>query len=125
MRDMKDKAMLNDSLANHGYEFKDLSGDDLAKEHIRHMIGGKSNDAVNEHIYEIIFPERPKALQDFLVTMGDTWNISLFHYRGQGLDTGSVVVGFEAESPELLTAQLKKTGYSYAEITSVSASLFL
>ncbi len=125
MRDMKDKAMLNDSLANHGYEFKDLSVDDLAKEHIRHMIGGKSSDAVNEHIYEIIFPERPKALQDFLVTIGDTWNISLFHYRGQGLDTGSVVVGFEAESPELLTAQLKKTGYSYAEITSVSASLFL
>lgn len=125
MRDSSDKETLQNSLTKHRYNFNDLSADDLAKEHIRHMIGGKSSDAVNEHIYEIIFPERPKALQDFLSTMGDEWNICLFHYRGQGLDTGSVVVGFEAESPGKLTAQLKKTGYSYAEITSVSARLFL
>jgi threonine dehydratase len=125
LRDSTDKEILNDSLNKYGYKFKDLSEDDLAKEHIRHMIGGKSHEADDEQLFEIIFPERPKALQDFLITMGDEWNICLFHYRGQGLDTGSVVVGFESETPDLLVSQLKKTGYTFTKITSVSASLFL
>ena len=99
-----------------GYQFTDLSDDDVAKEHLRHMIGGVAPGAVSEHLYQIIFPERPGALGDFLTTVGDGWNISAFHYRNQASDTGNVLIGFEAPDREKLESLLDQTGYDWTRV---------
>ncbi len=109
----------------HNYSYDDLTLDELAKEHIRHMIGGHSLAARHEQLYDIQFPERPGALNDFLQTMGDSWNISLFHYRGQGGDTGKVLIGFEAPNTAKLEKSLQQTGYDCRHVDSVAARLFL
>ncbi|HEX9153194.1 MAG TPA: threonine ammonia-lyase, biosynthetic [Candidatus Saccharimonadales bacterium] len=96
------------------YEFTDLSFEDIAKEHVRHMIGGPAEKAKHEHFYRIFFPERPDALSDFLKAVSGTWNISLFHYRGQGGDQGSVLIGFEAPNKEDLEHALRTAGYEWA-----------
>ena len=113
------------SLQKHGYRYEDLSLDELAKEHIRHMIGGVSSSTVHERLYEINFPERPGALNDFLKRIGNRWNISLFHYRGLGADVGSVVIGFEANKPAELEAVLAKSDCEFSAVTSTAAKLFL
>jgi threonine dehydratase len=101
-----------------GYSFSDLSGDDLTKEHVRHMIGGASQDAQHEKIFSFTFPERPGALADFLKMLGDSFNISLFHYRSAASDNGSVLIGFEAEDKVTLLSKLKAASYPYEEVTS-------
>ena len=73
----------------------DLTGDDLAKEHVRHMVGGRSALARDERLYRFVFPERPGALMRFLSSMPAGWNISLFHYRNQGADYGRILVGMQ------------------------------
>lgn len=93
------------------YEYDDLSSDDLAKEHTRHMIGGPAPNAHDEHFYHIHFPERPGALGDFLQAVSGTWNISLFHYRGLGGDEGMVLIGFEATDKIALEQALTTSGY--------------
>ena len=98
-----------------GYTHADLSNDDLTKEHLRHMVGG-SKVAPKELVYEVTFPERPRALSDFLQAVGTTWNISLFHYRSAASDTGSVLVGFETDDRHSLEQQLAKTGFEYTEV---------
>lgn len=120
-----DKLKFKQKMEKYGYMYTDLSGDDVAKEHIRHMIGGPSTAAANERLYEINFPERPGALNEFLKAVGNTWNISLFHYRGQGGDIGRVLMGFEAQDKKDLEAKLKITGYEYLPVTSAAASIFL
>ncbi len=85
------------NLASHGYSFTDLTDDDVTKEHIRHMVGGVSPEAVNETIYSVELPERPGALVDLLTDSGSHLNISLFHYRNLGGDTGRVLIGFESQ----------------------------
>lgn len=113
------------AMQRHAYTFTDLSLEDIAKEHVRHMIGGPAAHARNEHFYRINFPERPGALQDFLAAMGDAWNISLFHYRGQGGDEGNVLVGYEARNRAQLEAALRGTGYNYLNVdTTDSIRLF-
>jgi threonine dehydratase len=82
-------------LQTHDYAFHDLTDDDLAKEHLRHMVGGSSPEATSEGIFSIELPERPGALADMLDLLGDEHNISLFHYRSLGGDVGRVLVGFE------------------------------
>lgn len=123
--DKDDREVFKEKMKRHGYHFNDLSEDDIAKEHIRHMIGGASTETSNEHFYEINFPERPGALTDFLQVIAKRWNISLFHYRGQGADTGRVMIGFEAPSVQLLEAALSKHGYEYTRIQSAAAKIFL
>ncbi len=109
-----------------GYEHTDLSNDDIAKEHVRHMIGGISPHAVSEHLYQINFPERPGALGEFLATLGPRWNISAFHYRNQASDTGNVLIGFEAEDQPALEERLNQTGYSWHRVDdSPSVQLFV
>ncbi|WP_310384628.1 threonine ammonia-lyase, biosynthetic [Roseateles sp.] len=83
------------TFAKHGFETLDLTDDELAKLHIRHMVGGRSELARNEHLYRFIFPERPGALMRFLSSMHPDWNISLFHYRNQGADYGRILVGIQ------------------------------
>ena len=79
----------------HGFDTLDLTGDELAKEHVRHMVGGRSELALDERLYRFVFPERPGALMRFLSSMPAGWNISLFHYRNQGADYGRILVGLQ------------------------------
>ena len=79
----------------HGFATLDLTHDELAKEHLRHMVGGRSALAHDERLYRFVFPERPGALMRFLSSMHPGWNISLFHYRNQGADHGRILVGIQ------------------------------
>jgi threonine dehydratase len=83
-----------------GFDTVDLTGDELAKEHVRHMVGGRSELAVDERLFRFIFPERPGALMRFLATLPPGWNISLFHYRNQGADYGRILVGMQVPRGE-------------------------
>ncbi|HEX8182266.1 MAG TPA: threonine ammonia-lyase, biosynthetic [Candidatus Saccharimonadales bacterium] len=112
-------------LHKHGYDYADLSSDDVTKEHIRHMIGGPARAARGEQIYEVNFPERPGALADFLHSLGNKWNISLFHYRGQGADTGKVLIGFETAESDDVPRSLETTGYEYSPVMSRALQTFL
>ncbi|MFO1293774.1 MAG: threonine ammonia-lyase, biosynthetic [Rubrivivax sp.] len=79
----------------HGFATVDLTDDELAKEHVRHLVGGRSGLAVDERLFRFQFPERPGALMRFLGAMAPSWNISLFHYRNQGADYGRILVGLQ------------------------------
>ena len=79
----------------HGFGALDLTHDELAKEHLRHLVGGRTGLAQQERLLRFVFPERPGALLKFLSLMQPTWNISLFHYRNQGADYGRILVGLQ------------------------------
>ncbi|WP_042421303.1 threonine ammonia-lyase, biosynthetic [Comamonas granuli] len=116
------------SFARQGYEALDLTQDELAKEHLRHLVGGRSSLAHNERLLRFVFPERPGALFKFLSLMQPTWNISLFHYRNQGADYGRILVGMQvpAEDAAAFDAFLATLGYPYVEETQNPAyRLFL
>jgi len=116
------------NLRRHGLTTLDLSDNDMAKLHTRHMVGGRAPFAKNELLYRFEFPERPGALMRFLDSMRSDWNISLFHYRNQGADYGRVLVGMQVPRMEMsqFRAFLKKLGYPYADETRNSAyKLFL
>ena len=105
-----------------------LTHDELAKQHLRHMIGGKSPLATDERLYRFEFPERPGALLKFLSAMSPQWNISLFHYRNNGADFGRVLVGIQVpgEDDTAFGAFLKTMGYRWWEETANPAyKLFL
>ena len=90
-----DGAALRDTLVATGYETHELTDNELAKLHVRHMVGGRSAHVVDEQVYRFEFPERPGALMRFLDALGGRWNISMFHYRNHGADPGRVLAGFE------------------------------
>jgi threonine dehydratase len=92
-RDEADK--IARSFERHGFPTVDLTDDELAKEHVRHMVGGRSELAEHERLFRFVFPERPGALMRFLSSMDPGWNISLFHYRNQGADYGRILVGIQ------------------------------
>ncbi|NML13464.1 threonine ammonia-lyase, biosynthetic [Azohydromonas caseinilytica] len=83
------------SFERHGFATVDLTDDELAKQHVRHMVGGRSELARDERLFRFTFPERPGALMRFLEAMQPDWNISLFHYRNQGADYGRILVGIQ------------------------------
>jgi threonine dehydratase len=89
------------NFAKHGFKTLDLTHDELAKLHIRHLVGGKSPLAHDELLYRFEFPERPGALMRFLNSMAPNWNISLFHYRSQGGDVGRILVGLQVPKKEM------------------------
>jgi len=124
----EETARIVKNLRRHGLTTLDLSDNDMAKLHARHMVGGRAPFARNELLYRFEFPERPGALMRFLEAMRSDWNISLFHYRNQGADYGRVLVGIQVprnEMPEFRSF-LKKLGYPYAEETRNPAyKLFL
>jgi threonine dehydratase len=93
--DRTEPAKLAKHFARHGFETLNLTDDELAKEHLRHMVGGRSALAHDERLYRFVFPERPGALMRFLSSMHPNWNISLFHYRNQGADYGRILVGIQ------------------------------
>ena len=98
-----------------GFDTIDLTTDELAKSHLRHMVGGRSTLADNELLYRFEFPERPGALMNFLNAMSPYWNISLFHYRNHGADYGKILVGLQVpqKSKKEFKDFLKGTGYRY------------
>jgi threonine dehydratase len=98
-----------------GYETADLSGNEMAKLHVRHMVGGRAPDVASERVCRFEFPERPGALLQFLDAVGGRWNISLFHYRNHGADFGRVMAAFEVPDAEggAFEAFLSGLGYRY------------
>ena len=84
-------------LRGSGYETVDLTDNEMAKLHVRHMVGGHAPDAQHERLCRFEFPERPGALANFLDALAGRWNISLFHYRNHGSDFGRVLAGLEVE----------------------------
>lgn len=101
------------ALLDAGYDFQDLSDDELAKLHVRYMIGGMPPRLVQEQVYQFNFPEYPGALMNFLNTLGEKWNITLFHYRNHGAATGDVLAGFEIADPAEIEGHLEALGYPY------------
>jgi len=107
------------NLRNKGLKTIDLTDNEMAKWHVRHMVGGRAPFARNELLYRFEFPERPGALLKFLDSMRGDWNISLFHYRNHGADYGRVLVGIQVPREEMrqFRAFLQKLGYPYADET--------
>ena len=106
-------------LEENGFPAVDLTDNELAKTHLRYMVGGHSKLAVNERVFRFEFPERPGALFKFLSSSAPDWNISLFHYRNQGADYGRILVGLQVpqEDSEKFGAFLQNLCYAYVEET--------
>jgi threonine dehydratase len=129
LRDIEsDKGALIDGLVERGYPVVDMSDNEMAKIHVRYMVGGRSGGAGEELLYRLNFPERPGALLRFLTHMGEHWNISLFHYRNHGADYGRVLIGVQVPADETAAFQtfLSEIGYDYVDETGNPAyELFL
>ncbi|MCX9503912.1 threonine ammonia-lyase, biosynthetic [Vibrio cholerae] len=113
-------------LRQSGYPVQDLSDDEMAKLHIRYMIGGRPSKPLTERLYSFEFPEYPGALLKFLSMLGTHWNISLFNYRNHGADYGRVLCGFELDTPDLVrfSEHLVELGYRYKDETDNPAYRF-
>lgn len=96
-----------------GFETLDLTHNELAKQHVRHMVGGHSELARDERLYHFTFPERPGALMRFLTSMDPGWNISLFHYRNQGADYGRILVGIQVPRGDAVALRKFLFGLNY------------
>ena len=116
---LRDSEVLVEHLRNEGYEVTNMTGNDLAVEHVRYMVGGHAPRLLDELIYSFEFPERPGALLKFLSTMGGRWNISLFHYRNHGAAFGRVLMGIQVAKTERREFRefLNEIGFSYKEET--------
>ncbi|KQX26787.1 threonine ammonia-lyase, biosynthetic [Variovorax sp. Root434] len=123
-----ESAVIAQTFNEHGFDALDLTHDELAKEHLRHLVGGRTGLAHDERLLRFVFPERPGALLKFLSLMRPNWNISLFHYRNQGADYGRILVGLQVPAGEAaeFDAFLETLGYPYVEETANPAyRLFL
>ena len=119
---------LVEQLRRSGYATLDLTDDEMAKLHIRHLVGGHAPQVDHELVYRFEFPERPGALMSFLSQMSTSWNISLFHYRNHGADYGRVLVGIQVPPAEKAEFRkfLKNLGYAHWDETNNPAyKLFL
>ncbi len=124
----REKVQFVEDLTEKGYTFFDLTEDDLAKDHIRHLVGGRPGRRMSEKFYRFEFPERPQALMDFLNAMQPDWNITLFHYRSHGGFFGRVFVGFEIprQDEESFQNFLDSLHYHYLpETANKAVELFL
>ncbi len=113
-------------LHGHGMRATDLSDNELAKLHVRHLVGGHAPEGGAEMLYRFEFPERPGALMNFLTHMGSGWNVSLFHYRNHGADVGRVLVGLQVPDGErgAFRRFLRELGYDYTDETRNPAYRF-
>ena len=111
----EDRFQLVKELQGKGYEVSDMTENEMAKLHIRHMVGGRSQQVMEEQVYRFEFPERPGALLEFLVQLGGRFNISMFHYRNHGSAFGRVLVGLQVpkKGQRELEAFLDQLGYGY------------
>lgn len=116
------------ALESAGYRVADMSDNEMAKVHVRYMVGGRAAGLADERLYRFQFPERPGALMKFLEALGDGFNISLFHYRNHGADYGRVLAGIEVPAAERarFDAALEALAYPYVDETDNPAyRLFL
>ena len=115
LKDTNDREELISSLVDQGYPVIDLSDDEMAKLHIRHLGGGRNSNIENEQLFRFEFPERPGALLNFLKNLGLNWNISLFHYRNHGAAYGRVLIGMQvpAADKSKVAEYLDRIGYRY------------
>jgi threonine dehydratase len=128
VRDRAEKERLLAGLERRGIRTLDLSDNEVAKLHVRHLVGGRAPHVEDERLFRFEFPERPGALMRFLDSMAGRWNISLFHYRNHGADYGRVLAGIQVPPGQRRAFQdfLGRLGYEYAEETRNPAySLFL
>jgi threonine dehydratase len=128
VRDRSETDELVHTLKRHGLDALDFTDNELAKLHIRHLVGGHAPAVEHEILYRFEFPERPGALMRFLEAMGGGWNITLFHYRNHGADYGRVLVGMQvpASDKKKFEAFLQALGYPYVdESTNPAYRLFL
>ncbi|WP_108127419.1 threonine ammonia-lyase, biosynthetic [Saccharospirillum mangrovi] len=111
----EERQELVQALRNADHPVLDLTDNEVAKSHIRHMVGGHAPNIQNERLYRFEFPERPGALGKFLNTLGGNWNISLFHYRNHGAAYGRVLAGIQVPGKEMkdFRAKLDDLGYPY------------
>lgn len=130
--DPGDRPVLIGTLEKAGYPVSDMTDNEAAKLHVRHMVGGHTFGGKQELLYRFEFPERPGALMRFLSVLGTGWNITMFHYRNHGAAWGRVFAGFEVPEGEMdqerarMTDYLKRIGYRYWEETDNPAyELFL
>ena len=117
---IKDKESILKDLTDKHYNYIDLTKDEVAKLHLRYMVGGKPNAKINEKLFRFEFPEKPGALLNFLNTMKQDWSISLFHYRNHGSAFGRVLVGInigDYNDIKELDEFLNKLGYNYTDET--------
>ena len=122
------KDALVETLRGKGYPVLDMTDNEMAKLHIRYMVGGRASGVDNERLLRFVFPERPGALLRFLKRMGRHWNISLFHYRNHGAAYGRVLAGIQVppEDEETFQQFLEQLGYpSYEETDNPAYGLFL
>jgi len=128
VQDDEDIESMKSKLADQGYATVDLTDNEIAKLHIRHMVGGRAPQVTDEMLFRFQFPERPGALARFLDTLGDRFNISLFHYRNHGADYGRVLCGIQvpARQRKVLVSFLEKLGYEWSDESDNAAyRLFL
>ena len=106
-------------LCDKGYKVVDLTDNEMAKLHVRHMVGGHAPQVENEQVFRFVFPERPGALLDFLKGLSRGWNISLFHYRNHGSAYGRVLLGIQLKPSEKSQFEkfLRENGYMFTEET--------
>jgi len=116
---LSEKEVLISKLSQ-SFEVLDMSDNSIAKTHIRYMVGGRA-DTDNEVLYRFEFPERPGALLSFLMSVGDHWNISLFHYRNHGADFGRVLIGLQVDDVKALERSFDELGYFYQNETDNKA----
>lgn len=122
------RAQILSELREQGYIVHDLTDNEIAKNHIRHMVGGRSAGVGDEQVYRFEFPERPGALMKFLNSLGTKWNISMFHYRNHGSAYSRVLMGVQAgrEETSAFKGMLDKVGFRYWDETENEAyQLFL
>lgn len=120
VKDAEDRKSLRMAFRAEGIHSIDLSDNVLAKEHVRHMVGGLAMNIPDEVVYTFEFPERPGALMSFLSVIAGRWNVSLFHYRNHGADHGKVLAGFQvpiAERDDFAKA-LEEIGYQFTDVTN-------
>jgi len=125
---VEEKEKLLANLGDKGYEVVDMSRNEVAKMHIRHLVGGHATNVENEVVYRFEFPERSGALLHFLTQLSDRWNISLFHYRNHGAAYGRVLIGVQVPPADRAVFQefLKELHMEFAEETDNAAyRLFL
>lgn len=115
----EDRFQLVSDLEAKGYPLVDMTDNEIAKLHIRHMVGGRAEEATDEVVYRFEFPERPGALMQFLNKLGGRWNISMFHYRNHGAAYGRVLAGLQVPTGERkkLAAFLDDLGYTWVDET--------
>ena len=119
---LAERAQLIARLDELGYPVSDLSDDEVAKLHVRHMVGGLAPGLKDERLYRVEFPELPGALLEFLKAFGSRWNISLFHYTNPGSDFGRVLVGIQVPDQDMedFLAHLESTGYEFRDESASS-----